>query len=110
MGNPTNWVLTGNTAATWETLVGDYATLQKPITVNTVRAVNTTGAAISAQLRIADNEGNNVAIVQPATSVAAGEVLEIPTATNGVIVLKDNQNLEFQADATGMEVSAFGEF
>lgn len=109
-GNETNWVLTGIAAATPTALVEDYPQLSKPVTVNTVRAVNTTAGAIDVSLSIQDTDGNHVVQVLPVTSLAAGDTLEVPSTANGLIVLKDKQNLMAEASATGVEFVAFGSY
>lgn len=95
---PKNWSLSSYTDDTWTEVVGETAV------VATVLLTNTTGAAITVELRLAAGASELSRIV-PATSIEANtsKVLDVRSLN-----LTSGQSLELKASATGIHALASG--
>lgn len=98
MLTPKNWSLSSYTNSTWTDIVGEAAT------VATVVVVNTTGAAVNAQLRLEDAAAE-LSRILPTTSIPANtsKVLDVRSLN-----ITGTQALQGWADAAGIHFTASG--
>lgn len=99
MSSGNSWTVNSYENDAWTTIVDNVAT------ISTILVVNTTAGALTAQIRLADGAGTELARVLPARSIAAAtpEAMDF----NGLEVGR-GQFLQVKGSAAGLHFIASG--
>lgn len=95
-----NWTLDSYTNSTWTDLVNEG-----PATITALLFSNTTGGAITVDVRLTDDLDNELAQALAGYSVAANSTYQLEISSLNVTRL---QKLQVQADAAGLHFIASG--
>lgn len=97
--NARNWTLKTYTNDTWTDLVTDETA------IDAIVIANTTGGAVNISIRLADQDGNERAVLVPTKSVAAttAETLDVAGLKTG-----KHDKIQVKASAAGVHFTASG--